>query len=58
MVTRLIVGEHFAMYINIHHCCTLETNIILCLDYTSINFLKECSVREVSYVFKKESKKK
>lgn len=37
MVTRLYMGDHFIMYLNIKSlCCIPETNITLYINYTSI----------------------
>ena len=45
-------GDEFVMYINVKSlCCTSETNIILYVNYISINNLKElyaCAYLEIS----------
>lgn len=40
MITRLNMETIFAMYTNVKSlCCTPEANIILYVNYTSVNFL-------------------
>ena len=54
---KLTCGDHFVMYIIVKSpCCTPETNIILCVNYTSIKKERKISKEMRQMIHRQDEK--